>query len=86
MAKTAYSKINLKAAVITGAVIGFLCSLFGMIIGFGMMPMYGFMNAYAGYSLSSAFFLYFIIYAVVVGAVIGALISATYNYVLERVD
>ena len=89
MAKTAYSKINLKAAAITGAVIGFLCSLFGMMmIGFGMTPMmYGFTNgAYSGYSWPSAFFLYFIIYMTVVGAIIGALIAVTYNYALEHVN
>ncbi len=87
MVKINYSKINIKAAAITGAVIGFLCSLF-MMMSFGMMPMYSIMSgiAGAGYQGFSVFYLYFIIYVTLVGIVIGTLIAVVYNYVLEQVD
>lgn len=78
-----YSEVSLKAAAITGGVLGFLCSLFAVGYGFGMVPMYSMMrytmvgNAYADFGLVS------IIVLTVYGAIIGALIALVYNAALK---
>lgn len=85
MVKNIFSEINVKAATVTGAVIGLLCWLFGFGIGFGNMPMYGFVNGMMGYYMmgySSYVALYFLA-LVVVGAVIGFAIAIVYNWTLK---
>ena len=87
MAKT-FSEINVKAATITGAVVGVACWLFGFGIGFNSMPMYGFtsgmMGSYnmMGYAPSYVIVPYFLV-LIVTGAIVGAIIGIVYNWALK---
>ena len=71
----------MKAATITGAVLGFLCGLFaigivGMMgMGYAGMTMMG--NAYSTLGYVS------ILYGLVAGAISGALIALIYNWALS---
>ena len=61
MAKQTFSEISVKAAAITGAVIGFLCWLLFISFSFsgygtvGYFGGYGMMNGYTGYMVGSVF-------------------------------
>lgn len=80
-----FSQINVKAATITGAVVGFLCWILGLILGFGSMPMYGFINGMMGYYMmgySSFAGLYFAV-LIITGAILGAIIGVVYNWALK---
>ena len=61
MAKQTFSEISVKAAVITGAVIGFLCWLSFISFSFsgygtvGYFGRYGMMNGYTGYMMGGVF-------------------------------
>lgn len=76
-----YSKISAKAATITGAVLGLICSLFAVVLvsGMGMM--------YAGISMMGNAFAYFgwisVLYGIVLGAISGFLIAVIYNWSLS---
>ena len=85
MAKTNYPEINLKAAAITGGVLGLLCwlliipysssvyNMMGYIVGYGT----GTMSIFHSFSLLS------IIIDMALGAVSGALIALIYNWALK---
>ena len=82
MAKSNFSGINVRAATITGSVIGFLFWLF-------MVPWYGMMgfNTYGmmGYMMSytnSVFGPLSIIIAIICGAIAGAVIGLVYNWAI----
>lgn len=76
-----FSKINAKAATITGAILGFLCGVFAtaLVGGMGM--------AYAGMAMMGNAYAFFgwltIIYGLVIGAVTGVLIAVVYNWALS---
>ncbi|MDE1869423.1 MAG: hypothetical protein KGH71_00360 [Candidatus Micrarchaeota archaeon] len=80
-----FLEINLRAATITGAVVGFLCWILGLGIGFGGMPMYGFMNGMMGYYMLgySGYTGLYVIALVVVGGILGAIIALVYNWALR---
>lgn len=81
MAKINYSEINVKAATITGALVGFLCWVFGSLIGFTNISMYGFVGYYMiGYA---GFAVLYLIFLIVIGAIIGLLIAMIYNWALK---
>lgn len=69
-----FSQINVKAAAITGAIIGFLCWLF--FAPFGMM---GYMMNYLYPSLN---FLSVVIGAII-GAIVGSIVAVVYNWALK---
>ncbi|MDE1804199.1 MAG: hypothetical protein KGH59_00220 [Candidatus Micrarchaeota archaeon] len=73
-----FSMISVKAAAITGAVLGFLCLLlmlpFGM-AGYGSYGMMGY--SYLGFGLGS------LVVGALVGAVGGAIIAFVYNWALK---
>ena len=84
MAKSNYSRINVRAATITGAIIGFLFWLF-------MVPWYGMMgfNTYGamgymmgGYAGSVVGWPLYIIIAIICGAIAGAVIGLVYNWAI----
>ncbi|MFA4907966.1 MAG: hypothetical protein WC602_06855 [archaeon] len=88
MAKVQWLELNVKAAAITGAVIGFLCGLFngfayGGIAGYGYGMMgygYGMMSGY-GYgfgALGSA------VFGIIAGAIVFGAIAWVYNYALKN--
>ena len=83
MAKSNYSRINVRAATITGAIIGFLFWLFmvpwyGM-IGFNTYGAMGYvMGGYAGFVIGSLS----IIIAIICGAIVGAVIGLVYNWAI----
>lgn len=84
MAKNNYSEINVKAATITGAIIGVLCWLF-MIPWYGMMGVnayYGTMGYMMGYANSVVGPLSVVI-AIICGAIAGAVIGWIYNWALK---
>ncbi len=64
MAKQTFSEISVKAAAITGAVIGFLCWLLFISFSFsgygtvGYFGGYGMMNGYTGYMMNGIFYPY----------------------------
>ncbi len=76
---TSFSKINVKAAAVTGAVLGFLCWL--LIIPFGFMGyggmMTGFWGIFHGYTIAS------VAIDVVLSAALGGLIAVIYNWALS---
>lgn len=79
-----FSQINVKAATITGGVVGFLCWLFGLGIGFNSMPIYGFMSSMMSYYMMgySNFAILYLITLIVVGAILGGIIAIVYNWSL----
>lgn len=80
----AYSKINERAAAVTGAIVGLLCWVLGLGVGFGGMPMYNLMNGmmggYYGYSGLATSLL---VSLAIAGAIVGAVIGFVYNWALE---
>lgn len=82
MAKT-LSEINVKAATITGAVIGFLAWLI-MVPWYGMggFSSYGMMGNMMGYAYST-FSLLPVIVVTLCGAIAGAIIGFIYNWALK---
>ena len=83
MAKSNYSRINVRAATITGGLIGFLFWLF-MVPWYGMVGFnthgamgYG-MGGYAGFVVGSLS----IIIAIICGAIVGAVIGLVYNWAI----
>ena len=76
-----FSKINAKAATITGAILGFLCGLLATAL-IGTMGM-----SYAGMSMMGNVYPIFgwltAIYGLIVGAIIGVLIAIVYNWALS---
>ena len=82
MAKNNFSGINVKAAAITGAIIGFLGGLF-MVPWYGMMGFntYGAMGYMMGYAGSVVGPLSIII-AMICGAIAGAVIGLVYNWAI----
>ena len=82
MAKSNYSGINVNAATITGAVIGFLGGLL-MVLWYGIMGFntYGAMRYMIGYAGSVVWPL-FIIISIISGAVAGAIIGWIYNWAI----
>lgn len=81
-----FSEISVKASTITGAVLGFFCSILTVGFGSGMMNsiagtrmMYSTMMnyAYADFGLLS------ILVLTIVGGIIGALIGIIYNWALK---
>lgn len=85
MAKISYPEINVKAAIIAGAVLGFLFWVFGLGIGFASMPMYGFMGGMMGYYMVgyAGFVVVYFISLIVIGAILGLLIAIAYNWALK---
>lgn len=85
-----FAEINVKAAALAGAAVGFLSWLFGIGFGFAGMPMYGFMTTMMGgynmmgyyYGYASFAVVYFIA-LIVIGALLGAVVSLVYNWVLK---
>lgn len=83
--KMNYSEINLKAAAITGAVLGFL-AWFVMVpwylnAGYGAYGMMGYMMG-LGYAYASSALLSAIVTAIC-GAIAGAAIAIVYNWSLK---
>ena len=76
-----FSQISVKAAAITGAVLGFLCGLFSI----GMVGMMGL--PYAGMTMMGGSYSVLgwltAIYGLVIGAVVGGLIAIVYNWALS---
>lgn len=85
MVKVNYSAINVKAATITGAVVGFIFWIFGLAMGFTSMPMYGFMNGMMGYYMAgyAGFVGLYFLSLIIIGAIIGLLIAVIYNWALK---
>ncbi len=84
MAKQAFLEIDIRAAAIAGAVIGFFWWLFaapfGMAgTGFGT---YGFMGEMMGYAYSGLGFVGVLLGAVI-GGIAGALVAVLYNWALR---
>ena len=83
MAKSNYSRINVRAATITGGLIGFLFWLF-MVLWYGMVGFntYGttsyMMGGYAGSVVGSLS----IIIVIICGAITGAVIGWVYNWAI----
>ena len=86
MAKTNFAEINVKAATITGAIIGFLCWL--LIIPQGSSGyMYGMMGYITGYGTGmmggfGSYGLLSIILDVALGAMLGIVIALVYNWAI----
>ena len=76
-----FSQINIKAAAITGAALGFLCGLFAI----GMVGMMG--RNYSGFAMMGGAYSYMggltAIYGLIIGAVMGTVISIVYNWALS---
>ncbi len=76
-----FSKINVKAATITGGILGVLCGIFWSVWGmmglsYAGMGMMGYM--YGSLGVAGA-----IVANIVLGAVVGALIGIVYNWALS---
>lgn len=83
MAKKSFLEINVKAAAITGAIIGFLASLFA-VAWYGMVGTgYGIMGYMMGYAPSLLVAPLIVVEAVICGAITGALIALLYNWLLK---
>lgn len=86
MARQAFSEINVKAAAIAGAVVGFLCWLLSLPFGY---EGYGMMGYGGGYGMGMmnglypAFGLLTVALGIVLGAFIGAVIGVVYNWALR---
>jgi len=81
-----FSQINVRAAAITGAVVGGACWLLGAGIGFGGMPMYGFVSGgMMGYYMMgySGYAVLYLIALGIIGAIVGAIIGIVYNWALR---
>lgn len=83
MAKISYSEINVKAATITGAVIGFLAWLIMFpwytMTGFGSYGVMGYMMGY----FSTVFSPLSVIVSIICGAIAGVIIAVMYNWALK---
>jgi hypothetical protein len=83
MAKTNYFEINIKAATITGAVVGFLAWLIMFpwysMAGFGSYGMMGYMMGYF-YTVFSPLS---VIVSMICGAIAGVIIAVVYNWALK---
>ena len=78
MAKKNYAELSVKAATITGGVLGFVSSLLVLLSvgGMGMMG-YGMMSGYGGGILT-------VIIATATWAIVFAVIAIVYNYALKN--
>lgn len=84
MVKKNFSEINVRAAMITGAVLSSVVWLFGLGMGFGGTGfMGGMMGYYAGYAGFAAAYLLLLILVVIFGAVLGAVLAWVYNWALK---
>jgi Na+/melibiose symporter-like transporter len=83
MPKANFSEINVKAAIITGAIIGFLAWLVMVpwygVTGFSRFGMMGYMIGYSSY----VFIPLSILVVVICSAIAGALIAIVYNWALK---
>ena len=77
MVKTRFSEINVKAATITGAIIGFLCWLLVVLLSFSSYMMSVFGSPFHTYSFLSLFA------GIFGGAFVGWLIAIIYNWALK---
>lgn len=76
MAKKNYAEINVKAAAITGAVLGFIWSLFASAaVSGGMMGSFGYGMMAGGTGL-----LVLIILSTIIWAIIFGFVAVVYNY------
>ncbi len=77
--KMNFSQINVKAAAITGAVIGFLCWLLVIPYGFSGYGLMGNMmgDIFHSYSAIS------VVLDIIIGAILGAAIGIVYNWALK---
>ncbi len=83
MAKKNFLEINVKAATITGAVIGFLASLFAVAWYGATGAGYGIMGYMMGFAPSLFIAPFIVVEAVICGAITGALIAVLYNWLLR---
>ena len=76
-----FSQISVKAAAITGAVLGFLCGLFSI----GMAGMMG--SSYSGFAMMGGAYNVLgwltAVYGIAIGAIAGGLIAVVYNWALS---
>jgi hypothetical protein len=79
-----FSEISVKAATVTGAILGLLCALLAIVFSVGMMPMYSMMR----YSMMGYAYLDFGLVSIIVlpvyGAIVGALVGIIYNWALKQ--
>ncbi len=73
----AFSEINVKAATITGAILGLLCWLLVVPYGFVGYGMMGYGSAFRVYGLLS------VVLDAALGAIAGAVIGIIYNLALK---
>ena len=79
MAKVQWLELNVKAAAITGAIIGFLMGLFSGLSYGGMMGYgYGMMSGYGYGALGSA------VIGLIAGAIAFGVTAWVYNYALKN--
>ncbi len=78
MAKKAFSRISVKAATVTGAIVGFLCWLFVTpFISYAAVSMMVGGTLFHGYDIST------LVLDVVAVGVVGALVAGLYNWALR---
>ncbi len=77
MAKTGFSEINVRAATITGTVIGFLCWLLVIPLSLSSYMMSTFASPFHTFSLLS------LVAGIFGGALVGWLVAIIYNWALK---
>lgn len=91
MAKT-FAEINVKAAAITGAVLGFLCWLLVIPYSYSGYGLMGYMMGYGANAVYNGTYMmdifhnyspYSILLDVVLGAIAGTIIGVVYNLALK---
>ena len=91
MAKT-FSEINVKAATITGAILGFLCWLLVIPYSYSGYGLMGYMMGYGSNVVTNGTYMMDIFHNysplsilvdIVLGVIIGAIIAIIYNWTLK---
>lgn len=86
MAKQIFSEINVKAAAITGTILGFLCWLLALpfwFYGYGMISAYSTRISHVTTGMAYGLGIISLVSSIIIGAVAGILIAVIYNWALK---